>query len=196
MEVVEMLPLLRSIKHRFRKSPEQSFGQCLGQYLGQATQTSSGKPFGKLARPAGEMLGWCGLKGKGRLLRWGGLTSLVIGSTLFLSRGNLVAQAPAINCQDPQGTPEFNYCAQENYSAVDAKLNEVYQDLKGQLSAASQDKLTDAELAWIAYRDAHCAFEVRGSMGGTGYPAYLSDCLAHLTEQRTDELALQMGMKL
>lgn len=191
-----MLPLLKSMKHRFRKSPEQSFGQFWGQSLGQPTPASSGKPSGKLARPAGEMWGWCSLEGKARLLRWGGLTSLVIGSTLFLSRGNLVAQTPAINCQDPQGTPEFNYCAQENYSAVDAKLNEVYQDLKGQLSAASQDKLTDAELAWIAYRDAHCAFEVRGAIGGTGYPAYLSDCLARLTEQRTEELSLQMEMKL
>ncbi|TVQ18653.1 MAG: DUF1311 domain-containing protein [Leptolyngbya sp. DLM2.Bin15] len=103
----------------------------------------------------------------------------------------LQAQAPNVDCQAPRGTPEYNYCAQEHYAEVDTKLNRVYQDWKERLNPAAQTKLTDAALDWIDYRDAHCAFDVREAIGGTGYSAYLNDCLASLTEARTAELEYQ-----
>lgn len=68
------------------------------------------------------------------------------------------------------------------YESIDAELNAVYQDLQAELSSAQQDQLTDAQLAWIDYRDAHCAFE-RGDM---------NTCLAQLTLQQTNRLQEQL----
>jgi uncharacterized protein YecT (DUF1311 family) len=123
---------------------------------------------------------------------WIWITGLWIGAIAALPLAS--GQAQTIDCQDPQGTPEYNYCAQDHYKAVDATLNQVYQAWKNRLSPTAQDKLTDAALAWIDYRDAHCAFEVREALGGTGYPAYLNECLARLTEARTAELEHQTNL--
>jgi len=130
-----------------------------------------------------------------------GLTGLAIAIGIAgLSNRLSVAQVPDeqvpadLDCSDPRGTPEFNYCAQLNYDAADTELNEVYDDLKGQLDTEAQEKLTDAELAWLEYRDAQCEFEVRDIAGATGYAAYLNDCLARITKQRTEELKLQMNL--
>lgn len=120
-----------------------------------------------------------------------GLAIALSVSSIGYRTQTLQAQASNVNCQAPQGTPEYNYCAQEQYDEVDTKLNRVYQDWKEQLSPAAQEKLTDAALAWIDYRDAHCTFAVREAIDGTGYSAYLNDCLTRLTEARTAELEYQ-----
>jgi uncharacterized protein YecT (DUF1311 family) len=131
-----------------------------------------------------------------------GLTGLAIAlSAQWFERPShaqgVYAQAPAdLDCSNPRGTPEFNYCAQLNYEAADDELNAVYNQLKGQLDSIAQERLTDAELAWIDYRDAQCDFEVRDRVNTTGYGASLSDCLARITEQRTEELKRQMNMLL
>ena len=131
-----------------------------------------------------------------------GVTGLAIAFSTGLSDRPSHAQSPNdfvpenLDCSDPQGTPEFNYCAQLDYEAADTELNQVYDELKGQLDPEGQEKLTDAELAWLDYRDAHCDFEVRDIVGATGYAAYLNDCLARITKQRTEELKLQMRLMI
>ncbi len=46
-----------------------------------------------------------------------------------------------------------------------------------------------AERAWIAFRDAECAFSASGGEGGSAYPMTVSMCAAHLTTARTEQLS-------
>jgi uncharacterized protein YecT (DUF1311 family) len=72
-----------------------------------------------------------------------------------------------------------------SYQAADQELNAVYQQLQGLLSPAEQEMLTDAQLAWIDYRDLHCAFE-----GGD-----TDACLAQVTETRVSQLREQLDSR-
>lgn len=70
----------------------------------------------------------------------------------------------------------------QGYEAADQELNDVYQSLQDTLSATDQEQLTDAQLAWLDYRDAHCAFEE----GDT------NACLATVTESQVQQLQQQL----
>ena len=78
-----------------------------------------------------------------------------------------------------------NTSASMGFEAADQQLNTVYQDLQGYLSPEEQDLLTDAQLEWISYRDAHCAFE-----GGD-----TNTCLAQVTETRVRQLQEQLDTR-
>ncbi|GAB4297769.1 MAG: hypothetical protein Fur0025_35920 [Oscillatoriaceae cyanobacterium] len=69
-----------------------------------------------------------------------------------------------------------------NYQEADRLLNLAYQRLLNQLSSTRREKLIDAQLAWIAFRDANCAFESNRVSGGRNI------CLIRMTETRTQEL--------
>ncbi|MGF1461166.1 MAG: lysozyme inhibitor LprI family protein, partial [Leptolyngbyaceae cyanobacterium] len=69
-----------------------------------------------------------------------------------------------------------------SFESADQALNTVYQDLQGGLSADEQAQLTDAQLAWLDYRDAHCAFE-----GGA-----TDACMAQVTSIRVEQLQQQI----
>lgn len=69
-----------------------------------------------------------------------------------------------------------------SFEAVDQELNAVYQELQTYLTPEDQEHLTDAQLAWLDYRDAHCAF----ASGNT------NTCLAQLTDIRTKQLEGQL----
>jgi len=69
-----------------------------------------------------------------------------------------------------------------NYQTVDRKLNQVYQNTIGTLSASRQSQLKIAQRAWIVFRDANSKFESSLSNGGK----QLS--LIRMTEQRTKDL--------
>lgn len=68
-----------------------------------------------------------------------------------------------------------------SYSAADAELNDTYQVLKGTLDGADVELLITAQLAWIDYRDRHCAYESGGDA-----------CLAAITAARTQDLQNQL----
>jgi uncharacterized protein YecT (DUF1311 family) len=106
--------------------------------------------------------------------------------------GVLNVDGQSIDCRDPQATPVVNYCAQQSYAESDRALNEAYQTLSGRLTASSKAALTEAQLAWLEYRDRHCEFATREAVGGTGYEGYRSNCLEDLTRQRTEELNIQL----
>lgn len=81
------------------------------------------------------------------------------------------------------GIPQAN---SSSYAQADRKLNEVYQNFRSQLNPASENKLQTAELAWIKFRDANCAFE------GTQVANGETLCKIRMTEQRTEELSQLM----
>ncbi len=105
-----------------------------------------------------------------------------------LAQGSYQRIAQGVNCNNPQTTAAMRTCANGKYEAADQKMNQVYQALKPKLSTNQQKRLTDAQLAWIKFRDTTCAFEGGQFEGGTlAGPTTLS-CLAKVTQQRVQDL--------
>ena len=96
------------------------------------------------------------------------------------------------DCSAPSTQSEMTQCAGQAYSAADKKLNLAYNEYRTRLSAEQKKKLTQAQLAWVKFRDLSCAFESSGAEGGSAYPMVRSGCLAAKTESRLKEIkALQ-----
>jgi uncharacterized protein YecT (DUF1311 family) len=90
---------------------------------------------------------------------------------------------------------ELNQCAGANYESADAALNTLYRQLmKEQNDVADKQRLTEAERAWIAYRDKECAYQVGPQReGGSIWPMEMSNCLEQLTAARIGELSKLRG---
>ena len=79
-------------------------------------------------------------------------------------------------------------CAGEDYQAADAKLNQAYQALVDRNGAKANKLLQAAQRAWIAFRDAECAYTTADSMDGSIHPMEVSQCLTGLTNERITQL--------
>lgn len=108
-------------------------------------------------------------------------------------------QAPRINCDAPSSNVEITWCAEQDFNAADAKLNDAYAHALHYIDAvdtmpAEQRRqwaaeLKEAQRRWIAFRDQDCG-EVVGYewFGGTGMTAAMFACKLQKTETRTQEL--------
>lgn len=118
------------------------------------------------------------------------LTFLNIAISPTLSQNRQIAQK--VNCASPQTTVDMTDCADREYRSADKKLNRVYQQLQSKLSGSQKQRMTNAQLAWIKFRDASCDYERGQFEGGTmGIPIGIS-CLADMTAKRTKELEKYM----
>lgn len=88
------------------------------------------------------------------------------------------------SCINAQTQAEINTCAEAEYQAADAELNQVYQALVSQLSESDRAMLTTAEESWIAYRDSNCDFEQSLFAGGSIQPSVYYSCLTRMTNER------------
>ncbi|TAF01306.1 MAG: DUF1311 domain-containing protein [Oscillatoriales cyanobacterium] len=86
-----------------------------------------------------------------------------------------VAQQP--NCKNPQTQTELNICSGVDYQRADQKINQVYNQVRDQLSANRRQQLIVAQRAWISFRE-----------GGTMASLIANNCLEDLTKKRTLEL--------
>lgn len=68
-----------------------------------------------------------------------------------------------------------------SYQAADAQLNQVYQEIRALISDAQKETLTDVQLSWLDYRDAHCEYETALSIDQ-------NECLASIIETRVWQL--------
>ena len=91
----------------------------------------------------------------------------------------------------------MNVCADARYKKADAKLNETYRDIMKRMSddAEGRKLLQTVQRAWIAFRDAECAFSANDSKGGSIYPMLISECLEELTNARAEQLKGDLGCK-
>ena len=119
--------------------------------------------------------------------------SLAALALLVLAASPAAAQMNA--CASAQTQSAMNICADQQYKKDDAALNQIYGKLKAKLNASDQAALQAAEKAWIAYRDAECAFETSGTAGGSIHPMVLSMCLDEKTLVHTAELNRQLTCK-
>lgn len=97
-----------------------------------------------------------------------------------------VAQQP--NCKNPQTQTELNICSGVDYQRADKQLNQVYNQVRDQLSANRRQQLIVAQRAWISFRDADCKFARSEVEGGTMAPLIFNNCLQDMTKKRISEL--------
>nr|WP_175767588.1 lysozyme inhibitor LprI family protein [Burkholderia cenocepacia] len=96
----------------------------------------------------------------------------------------------ATDCANPQDQRAMNECASRAYARADTDLNRRYRALQGRLKDDRDGarKLTEAQRAWIAFRDAECAFQTSGAAGGSIEPLARAVCLEAVTKSRTTAL--------
>ncbi|MGB8698250.1 MAG: lysozyme inhibitor LprI family protein [Thermosynechococcaceae cyanobacterium] len=93
------------------------------------------------------------------------------------------------NCQNALTQAEINACAGQMAKKADQELNAVYQNLRLSLKDSPRSQqLVDAQLAWIQFRDANCAFEKSRYEGGSISPSIFSGCIEQMTQQRIEQL--------
>jgi len=109
---------------------------------------------------------------------------------VVLLLGAPVAAAAAPDCANPQDQATMNACAARAYAKSDADLNRTYKTLIARLKndADAARRLTAAQHAWIAFRDAECAFASAGSAGGSANAMVRAGCLDKQTRARTAAL--------
>lgn len=116
--------------------------------------------------------------------------ALQVPDSLIAGLGTVpIAGGDTVNCDDPQGAPNFNYCVGLGYEREDDRLNQLYQAIQSGPSTAAKDSLVEAQLAWIVFRDDHCTSAIDDAYGGTGYNTYYAACQAQLTRNRANTLA-------
>lgn len=87
----------------------------------------------------------------------------------------------------------MNMCARQRFDLADSALNSQYrQTLKTLQQAADQQRLREAQRAWIAFRDKDC-LAVTGPRAESGsiWPLQHFSCLEKHTLRRTQDLKAQ-----
>ncbi|MEO1638990.1 MAG: lysozyme inhibitor LprI family protein [Pseudomonadota bacterium] len=98
--------------------------------------------------------------------------------------------ASANQCMEtPSGssTVGMGFCLSEEWQFWDARLNNVYQQLRRQQADAEpvlNERLQEMQRAWITFRDARCDYEFVQWGGGTGGGPALSACLMQATAEQ------------
>lgn len=105
-------------------------------------------------------------------------------SIAFLSIA--AASAHAADCNLEGNTQQMLACVKQDLAREDKRLNDAYRKLTTALKEDEKatNLLRDAQRKWIAFRDAHCAFEADEMRGGTLEPVFMTDCLAVRTAER------------
>ena len=109
------------------------------------------------------------------------------GAALLLS-----ASVLADECTNASTQTEMNTCTAQQYQAADETLNQTYQAAIKRAEAPQRELLKKAQQAWIALRDADCAFIGSGTEGGSVQPMIVNQCLADKTNEREAWLATLM----
>ncbi len=110
-------------------------------------------------------------------------------ATAILTAGaiSVAAIAGPPDCAGSQ--QDMNRCASATLAAEDAELNQRYQAALNQATdAEARRMLQAAQRAWLAFRDANCAWHGDAGRGGSIRPMLEASCAEHITRQRLLEL--------
>lgn len=94
-------------------------------------------------------------------------------------------------CETAQTQAEMTRCAQERYEQVDARLNQLVEQVRTQLSEDDRSRFGQAEQAWIDYRRQNCDFESSLFSGGSIEPMIYYSCMERMTGDRIATLQNQ-----
>lgn len=103
----------------------------------------------------------------------------------------LVLLVPGVSGAQTQ--MELNDQAKARFQRSDAALNQVWKRLTALLDASVKNKLTQAQLAWIKFRDAEAEARSATVEGGSMAPMMYWEAKADLTEARTRALEAWSG---
>jgi uncharacterized protein YecT (DUF1311 family) len=81
---------------------------------------------------------------------------------------------------------EITACAEAAAAHADQRLNHAYDELMRYLDGEERDRLASSERAWVAFRDADCAFWGYGDFSLA--PTNRAYCQADLSNDRAKEL--------
>jgi uncharacterized protein YecT (DUF1311 family) len=113
------------------------------------------------------------------------------------------AQTQAIDCDNAVSQMAMTQCAQKSFAEADALLNAEYKRTmavmrkfdaepgshpSGDTRPGYAAALTEAQRAWIAFRDAHCRTMRYQMRGGSAEPMLVWGCRETLTRDRTEQL--------
>lgn len=113
---------------------------------------------------------------------------VVAAFALLLTCGSALAD----ECSDANTQADLNACSAAQYQAADKQLNQTWKDVLKRAEPAQRDLLQKAQTAWIALRDADCAFLSSSSRGGSVQPMINNQCLTDKTTEREAFLASLM----
>jgi uncharacterized protein YecT (DUF1311 family) len=108
---------------------------------------------------------------------------------LLCLAGPTSAQDP--ECGDDLSTlpqQSINFCLNQRFLFWDDVLNQAYQQVIAIRDDAAEERLREAQRAWITYRDLTCEMEADAMRGGSGEHMLRSGCLVRLTERRARDL--------
>lgn len=120
---------------------------------------------------------------------------LILALFAVLGLSGTTVAAPA-DCTAPQTNMAMLECADADYKAADAGLNEAYGEVMGALRKRDKEVpdgglaagLKSAQRAWLPFRDGQCDWEAAFFSGGSDAPLIRLTCLAELTKARTSQL--------
>jgi uncharacterized protein YecT (DUF1311 family) len=95
------------------------------------------------------------------------------------------------NCDRDQQT--MNFCARHHYDVADKSLNQVYRNsMKNLQDKSAQQRLRDAQRAWIVFRDKDCLAQTGPrETSGSIWPLQHFACMEQHTARRTEDLRQQ-----
>ena len=115
------------------------------------------------------------------------LAILVTGLLLFPA----LAQSQS-DCDTATTTANMRICAVSRYKIAQQDLDEAIEQLEKKLDSIGHQRLNDAQVAWVRFRDANADFIADSGRGGTLAPVLRESALADMTEARSKELKKAM----
>jgi uncharacterized protein YecT (DUF1311 family) len=105
------------------------------------------------------------------------------------------------DCVQPMTQLDMNFCAAWAAKVSDRQLNVAYKQVQQSYKSGDSKKyrdlrlenLTNAQLAWIKYRDTNCEWQASKYSGGSIVPMVYSNCIDRMTQQRTQELLADLA---
>jgi len=94
----------------------------------------------------------------------------------------------ADECDNATTQAAMTSCIIKVYQREDAALAQTLKALQAKTAPANQAALTEAQNAWIKYRDLHCKFAAGKNDGGSIYTTVLDACLTEQTKARNAAL--------
>lgn len=105
-----------------------------------------------------------------------------------------VISDPCLDVAGNQTTLGMVGCIMREHHWWDARLNNVYGDLRIVLSGKTKSELRDIQRIWIRYKDAKCGFGQTFFEGGSMAKPIAADCLLRSTAERAIDLSQWIDM--
>lgn len=110
---------------------------------------------------------------------------------IFISLPSIVyAQGHSLYCSHAKSTAETQACLKRHVDSAQRRLNEIYTKLTTITEGESLVALKELQAKWLDYRDSECAWEKVVSEEEALHRANELSCLARITEDRADMLAI------